>query len=244
MSMSYVKRHMFTVSGKMLTWALSAILVALASFTLVASAMAVEAKPGWDVESRAYPTNLKPGGTGMLVVDLYNTGAGSTNGTVTLTDTLPPGLEAVEAAAMTAFGTISNEGVESYEEQDEQNEIEEAKHEYLGVNSTEQLRVWDCSGTTVVTCDHGPRLQWCTASDQAGIRGTHRDSRQSHRCEWHRRQHGHRERWWRSQRRSRHAGDNRLCHSWLWRRGIRRLALQRRWHTGRAGRLAPIRSDA
>ena len=156
MSMSYVKRHMFTVSGKMLTWALSAILVALASFTLVASAMAVEAKPGWDVESRAYPTNLKPGGTGMLVMQLYNTGAGSTNGTVTLTDTLPPGLEAVEAAAMTPFGTISNEGVEIYEEADEENEIEEEKHEYLGVTSTEQLRVWDCSGTTVVTCTTGP----------------------------------------------------------------------------------------
>jgi len=74
-----------------------------------ASASAVEPAPGWEVGSRVYPTNIKPGGKGIVVVQVYNTGAGSTAGTVTMTDTLPPGLEATEAGAITPFGEINRE---------------------------------------------------------------------------------------------------------------------------------------
>ena len=94
-----------------------------ASFAFVGSASAVEAKPGWEVGSRVYPTNLKPGGKGMVVVEVDNTGAGSTNGTVTVTDALPPGLEAVEANALTPLGEMGNEKIEVYEEQGEFNEM-------------------------------------------------------------------------------------------------------------------------
>ncbi len=77
------------------------------------------------------------------MVQVFNTGAGSTTGPVTVTDALPPGLEATEAGALENFGEINRELVEGYEE----NEVSE---------NVEQLRVWDCSGTTVVTCHTGP----------------------------------------------------------------------------------------
>jgi hypothetical protein len=119
------------------------------------SAYAAETSaPGWQVESRAYPTNLKPGGTGTIVVQVFNIGAGSSNGQVTVTDKLPPGLEATEGAALEPFGYISNESVEYYEESNEAEEPRELKGE--PTQPAAQLRVWHCSGTTVVTCTTGP----------------------------------------------------------------------------------------
>src|SRR4030088_477827 len=53
--------------------------------------------PGWVLTSQTYPTNLPPGGRGTIVVDVLNVGEGASEGTVTVTDTLPPGLTAVEA---------------------------------------------------------------------------------------------------------------------------------------------------
>ncbi len=120
-------------------------LVAVLAFSAFAgSAAAVEAKPGWESNTRVYPTHLKPGGKGIVEVQVFNTGAGSTTGPVTVTDTLPAGLEATEAGAIENFGEINRELVEGYEEYDEEGA------------SVEQLRVWDCTGTTVVTCHTGP----------------------------------------------------------------------------------------
>ncbi len=119
-------------------------LVAVLAFSAFAgNAAAVEAKPGWESNTRVYPTHLKPGGKGIVEVQVFNTGAGSTTSPVTVTDTLPAGLEATEAGALENFGEVNRELVEGYEE----NEV--------GA-SLEQLRVWDCSGTTVVTCHTGP----------------------------------------------------------------------------------------
>jgi hypothetical protein len=121
-------------------------LVAVLAFSAFAgNAAAVEAKPGWESNTRVYPTDLKPGGKGIVEVEVFNTGAGSTTSPVTVTDTLPAGLEATEAGALEPFGAISNEVIEGYEELGDQQ----------GAN-IEQLRVWDCSGTTVVTCHTGP----------------------------------------------------------------------------------------
>ena len=137
-----------------------AILVVLTSvvFASVASA-AEEAKPGFEIGSVSSPTIMKPGGKGIVVVQVFNTGAGSTNGTVTMTDTLPPGLEATsQAGATEVFGVINREeeeGVEEYESEDEASELSEAKIG-RGSGSYEQLRVWNCSGKTVVTCTTGP----------------------------------------------------------------------------------------
>ncbi|HEY1689582.1 MAG TPA: hypothetical protein VGF95_12050, partial [Solirubrobacteraceae bacterium] len=130
------------------------VLVAQLAHAGAASANQQTPAPGWQVESRAYPTHLKPGGTGTVVVQVFNVGAGSSSGKVTVTDTLPPGLEATDAEALEPFGSISNGAAEYYEEKDETDEQREAKGELI--EGTEQLRVWDCSGTTVVTCTTGP----------------------------------------------------------------------------------------
>ena len=127
----------------------------LAMLAFAAPAGAAVAKPGWEVDARAYPTDLKPGSTGMVVLQVYNTGAGSSAGNVTVTDSLPAGLEAVEAGALETFGEINKETVESYEHSGEVDELSEAEGG-LGNNGATQLRVWDCSGTTVVSCVDGP----------------------------------------------------------------------------------------
>ncbi len=134
-------------------------LVAISAFlALTCTALALEAKPGWESNTRVYPTNLKPGGKGVVVVQVFNTGAGSTTGPVTVTDTLPPGLEATEAGAIENFGEVNKEIVEYYEE----NEAD------LGL---EQLRVWDCSGTTVVTCHTGPGAGGIERPMESGFAG-------------------------------------------------------------------------
>ncbi len=51
---------------------------------------------GWEVASNALPTNLTPGHRGLIEVAVYNVGAASSSGPITVTDTLPPGVEAVE----------------------------------------------------------------------------------------------------------------------------------------------------
>ena len=111
------------------------------------------AQPGWMVESRSYPTELQPGQKGVLVVQVYNIGAGGTSGKAQLTDTLPPGLEATgEPGAMTGYGGISKEGIESQEEADI--EAENVPPGHSGV--VFQERVWQCSGTTVISCETAP----------------------------------------------------------------------------------------
>ncbi|HEX5307873.1 MAG TPA: hypothetical protein VFW38_02205 [Solirubrobacteraceae bacterium] len=149
-----------------------AIAVALVSLTFVSSASAAEvAKPGFQVETVSYPTIMKPGGKGFVVVQVFNTGAGSTSGTVTMTDTLPPGLEALPGAgAMEPGGAMEREEVEEYEFGDEQNEIDEAEFG-RGEASTEQLRVWNCSGTTVVTCTTGPGYEGVQRPIKSGYAG-------------------------------------------------------------------------
>lgn len=60
-------------------------------------------RPGWELTASSYPTNLQPGGTGLIVVHVFNVGAASSNGTVTVTDTLPPGLTATKAGEIKSF---------------------------------------------------------------------------------------------------------------------------------------------
>ena len=141
-----------------------------ASFAFAGSALAVEAKPGWEVGTRVYPTNLKPGGKGMVVVEVDNTGAGSTNGTVTVTDALPPGLEAVEANALTQLGQMGNESIE--EEYEHEGDFNEKQLEDGGLGSgIARLRVWNCSGTTVVTCTTRPGYQGIQRPIKPGYMG-------------------------------------------------------------------------
>src|ERR1700722_20637248 len=113
------------------------------------SVSAMTPAPGWEVTSHVYPTNLQPGHKGVVVVELFNTGAASSQGPVTLTDTLPPGLTATETGGITTPGYVSNEEAEAAEG-------EEEKEKNTGGFTSEPAglwaRAWRCSGTTVVTC--------------------------------------------------------------------------------------------
>ncbi|MCL2769817.1 MAG: hypothetical protein FWD42_06885, partial [Solirubrobacterales bacterium] len=138
--------------------ALSAAAALAVSLLAATAARASSPAPGWEVTSRSYPTDLKPGGTGMVEVELFNTGAGFSSGPVTVTDTLPAGLEATKAGMLEGFGGITTpanvEGSEQNEEVHEREE-QEGKHVVGG----QELRVWSCSGTTVVTCTTVPGFE-------------------------------------------------------------------------------------
>jgi uncharacterized repeat protein (TIGR01451 family) len=78
--------------------AIACALGAFVSVSLASVARAEEtAAPGWRLTARSYPTNLPPGGHGILRIDVYNIGAAPSSGTVTVTDTLPAGVTATEA---------------------------------------------------------------------------------------------------------------------------------------------------
>jgi hypothetical protein len=81
---------------------------------------------GWEVASTALPTDLAPGHRGTIEVDVYNVGAHASSGPITVTDTLPPGLEAIDAGEVL---------------RDAEPEKPRIGHER-----------WNCSGSTVVTC--------------------------------------------------------------------------------------------
>jgi uncharacterized repeat protein (TIGR01451 family) len=74
----------------------------LAGAVLVPGAAASPATPGagWELTAHTAPTNLAPGGTGFIVISVYNIGAASSIGTVTVTDVLPPGMTATDAGLM------------------------------------------------------------------------------------------------------------------------------------------------
>jgi hypothetical protein len=122
-----------------------AVLLAGALGILSAPALAVEEQlPGWELSAHTAPTYLRPGGRGVIVVKVLNVGAAFSKGTVTVTDTLPPGVTAMQAGSyskgMTEVGPGEGEpGLESGR--------------------------WDCSGdgpgggvagATVVTCANDP----------------------------------------------------------------------------------------
>jgi len=70
------------------------------------SASAETPGPGWALTATTYPTALPPGGSGVIVVNVMNVGAVDSHGTVTVTDTLPPGVTAEEAGELRVLGGI------------------------------------------------------------------------------------------------------------------------------------------
>ena len=78
--------------------ALCSMLVGVSGAQALASpAMASTDAPGWEVGSHSYPTNLPPGGSGVMAIDIYNIGAAASNSGATVTDTLPEGLVGVSS---------------------------------------------------------------------------------------------------------------------------------------------------
>ncbi|MGA7704138.1 MAG: hypothetical protein WB998_04505, partial [Solirubrobacteraceae bacterium] len=80
-----------------------------ALFCLVVSApaMGLDA-PGWEVNSRSYPTNLLSGSSATVVVDVFNIGGTESSEGATVTDTLPEGIEGVSSEGWTCGGGSSS----------------------------------------------------------------------------------------------------------------------------------------
>jgi uncharacterized repeat protein (TIGR01451 family) len=100
---------------------------------LSAPASADPAGTGWVLNASTYPTNIAPGGTGTIVIDVMNVGAASSSGAVTVTDVLPPGVTATDAGEFEGTGAV------------------ETEQPSIGHS------LWSCSGSTVVTCTNIPQ---------------------------------------------------------------------------------------
>jgi hypothetical protein len=74
------------------------LIVLLGFLVSTAAAQAETPAPGWQATVRTLPTYLRPGGKGVLQINVYNVGAAPSNGTATVTDVLPPGIEATGPA--------------------------------------------------------------------------------------------------------------------------------------------------
>jgi hypothetical protein len=148
-----------------------AVLALFVSFVVVAGvaqAASVPA-PGWEATSRLEPTPIAPGHEGVIVVEVYNTGAGSSTGPVTMTDVLPPGLEAIRSGPLNALGEIGVGQVEHAEQKYAETEKEQSEGKVTETQS--EPRVWACSGTTVVTCHTAPGYEGVERPLDPGYRG-------------------------------------------------------------------------
>src|ERR1700684_1201045 len=120
-------------------------LCVLTSLTVSASA---SPGTGWELTSDTRPTNLEPGGKGLVEIEIFNIGAGIPNGKVTVTDILPPGLTAVNAGQVhfsTEEGTNAGVGYGIWR------------------HSTGR-QPWECTGAHVVTCTTEPGLSTFTVA--------------------------------------------------------------------------------
>lgn len=130
-------------------WRLAILLGVVASLTSQLGAGVAEgATAGWFVASEASPSIVRPGSNSLLLLHVANIGGAATDGSrVVVTDTLPVGMEAVEA------GDIY----------DPQGEINTVAAEIKTTNAKHEEEVvsprWLCSGRTVVTCENNPATQ-------------------------------------------------------------------------------------
>jgi uncharacterized repeat protein (TIGR01451 family) len=125
---------------------LAVMLCALSGFSV--SAFASGEGAGWELTTRALPTNLAPGGNGTMEIDVLNIGAAASTGPVTVTDVLPAGVTAtepvVEGAPRGGAGELINFAGEGGAA-----EISHSLWACMGNGPGEAPRV---AGATVVTC--------------------------------------------------------------------------------------------
>src|ERR1700722_1685038 len=146
-----------------------AMLVVSAALAVTVSVANAAPAPGWEITSRLNPTHLAPGKEGMVVGEIYNTGAASSPSPVAMTDVLPPGLEAIEAGPLSEYGEIQPGRFESREEeyQEEEEEFARGKHTF----PQSEPRMWTCEGTTVVKCKTAPGFGGVERPLDPGYRG-------------------------------------------------------------------------
>ncbi len=123
---------------------ITALMVLAVGGALAPSAWAATEGTGWEAFAQAYPTNLPPGGSGTIQIDLMNVGAKESSGPITVTDMLPEGLTATAAGGMRNELGLRGTRVESHAEEEEEGQ-------FGGVR-------WNCEGigTQTVTCTSNP----------------------------------------------------------------------------------------
>ena len=92
-------------------------LVVFAALAVTVGVAQAAPKPGWEVTSRLDPTHLAPGSEGMVVVEIYNTGAASSTSPVTMTDVCRPAWKRPTAGPMTSNGEIRPGAIRKQEEE-------------------------------------------------------------------------------------------------------------------------------
>ncbi len=125
-----------------------AVIVAALSVGASTAHAAVQPAPGWALQARTIPTYLKPHGHGAIIIRVLDVGAANSEGSVTVTDTLPAGLVATGAGA---FAKARHPAPAEYEP---------------GFGEEEEPEPWACTGNgggpvagaTVVTCVNDERL--------------------------------------------------------------------------------------
>jgi uncharacterized repeat protein (TIGR01451 family) len=123
---------------------LTVIVALLMLFALGAVTSSADAAPGagWEVMSNTRPSNLPPGEKGLVEIAVFNIGAATPSGKLTVTDTLPPGLTAITTGTLEQ-GLGQEEGQRTG-----------LGHGILTPESGEDA--WECGGTHVVTCTGEP----------------------------------------------------------------------------------------
>jgi hypothetical protein len=123
-------------------------------FSLAGFAQAETPGTGWEAYSEAFPTNLHPGGSGVIQIDMFNTGAApsSSSESITVTDTLPPGLEATKAGGM--LTNVGKGGPLSPEEEESLPYFGGARWVCTGNGSGKA----GLTGATVLTCKSNPGI--------------------------------------------------------------------------------------
>jgi hypothetical protein len=99
--------------GRLAAIKLVALTLGLAAIAFASPAAMAENRPGWELNSHSYPTNLPPGSTGVVAVDVYNVGAAESTAGARVVDTLPAGVEGVSGSGWTCV--VSARSVCSYQ---------------------------------------------------------------------------------------------------------------------------------
>jgi hypothetical protein len=125
------------------------------SLATASTALASTEGTGWAVSSAAYPTYLKPGGTGDIQDSIVEVGALASHGAITLTDTLPAGVTATRAGGMILGGNA----VLTPEEEEKNATLGGARWVCKGNGSGGDVEgATDIEGATVVACTSNPEF--------------------------------------------------------------------------------------
>jgi hypothetical protein len=81
------------------------LMLGLAALAVSSAPAMAENLPGWELNSHSYPTNLPPGSTGRVAIEIYNVGAAESQAGAKVVDTLPLGLEGVAGEGWTCAGS-------------------------------------------------------------------------------------------------------------------------------------------